>query len=126
MTKKEAKKDYRVFTASKKKYEELSTNLGYKNQTLFDLAAAIGISRNELKESSSDWEELLNLYSVDKDEILRSILKLMYKEEEEHIIIKKLQEHAEAGIDIIYNDWNKTGNFDIDRYYSRETIEWED
>lgn len=123
----QSKGSYRVFTGSKDKYEELSDKTEFKNVHLFDMAAAIGIKRNERKTYSTEWEGLLNLYSVDKERIMESLVRLEHENESEETVIKILQEHAEAGINILYKDWKETENIDVlNRYVPGETIEWED
>ena len=106
-----AKERVFVSSSSKKKYEFLAGKgkdkkklRHFKTQaSLFDFCAALGIRDNQRIEVS-DRRELVQSYSIDKDDALAMIVQSKNPELPPDQILRRLEEYAEYGINKIY-DW---------------------
>lgn len=110
----------RVFTSSKSLYDELSDKLNIELKDLFQIAVAVGInSGSEPEAPGKKRDELTNCYSIDKQQVLESLLQAMYPTEHPSQLITLLEGYGEVGIKKIYKDWELAGNFEIMRYSTK-------
>lgn len=81
---------------------------------LFHLCASIGM-RQEKRTPIEEKDELINVYSIDKDDIFETLLESMLPGESGETRLQVLQEYAETGIRYLHSkqesehsiDWNQ-------------------
>lgn len=100
----EAKKKYDYFTKNLKAFPSMVD--------LFHLSAALGIWLGE-REPLAGRDELLNVYSIDKDETFETLLEGLHPELSGEERLEALQEYAEAGIHYLDSLYRREGQVDL-------------
>jgi hypothetical protein len=109
----------KVYTGSRHMYEAVQKQcpeLFPRILDAFHLAAAIGISEGGRKPFQRDTPEILNMYSVDPDEVLGPLLVALFPDTSGNERYNMLMEFAEYGIERIYQEVRDTATFDPSPY----------
>ena len=79
------------------------------------LAAAIGINENESKEFDKERQLTRREYLIGNEnfDAFESVLKSKDELKTEQEIIEKLMEYAAYGIEVLYDEYHKTGKIDF-------------
>jgi hypothetical protein len=115
----------KVYTGSRHMYEAVQRQcpeLFPRILDAFHLAAAIGISAIDIPEQHGrkpfqrETPEILNMYSVDPDEVLGPLLVALFPDTSGNERYNMLMEFAEYGIERIYQEVRDTATFDPSPY----------
>jgi len=112
---------HNVNTASKDLYDEVlekREDLFPKQHILFQIAAAVGVQEGEPESLDGETYTLIKTSAdaFDPEGVLDSLMVKKYSDASEKERLEKLEEYAEAGIQIIHDKIKKTGTFDIENY----------
>jgi hypothetical protein len=82
----------------------------------FHLATAIGINEGKRKAVQRNTPEILNMYSVDPDEVIGPLIVSLFPDASPNDRYNMLQEFAEYGIEQIHREVQDTATFDPSPY----------
>lgn len=105
----------KVYTASRKMYETIINEcpeLFPRMLDAFHMSVAIGVQTGNMKPFERQPPEILNMYSVDPEEVIGPLLASLYPDASATDRYTMLLEFAEYGIEEIYNEVVATATFD--------------
>jgi hypothetical protein len=105
----------KVYTASRRMYDTVTSECPEvfpRMVDAFHLAAAIGVAAGSRKQFKREPPEILNMYSVDPDEVIAPVLMSLYPEASANDRYTMLLEFAEYGIERIHQEVVETATFD--------------
>ena len=108
----------KIYVSSKYTYDMLTSKYPEyfpSLSVLFQIAAAIGIYLGEQKNLEKK-EELINTYSIDKDDTFALLLEVMYPNLPPEKKLEELEKYAEAGIEFIQKQIEVLGSFNIKKF----------
>lgn len=109
----------KVYTASRQKYDTVHNEcpeLFPRMLDAFHMAAAIGIKEGKRKPFERQTPEILNMYSVDPDEVIGPLIAFLYPDASATDRYTMLLEFAEFGIEKIHEEVRATATFDPTPY----------
>jgi hypothetical protein len=105
-----------VSPKAKKKCDELISAKVFPDlPTVFHIAAAIGIMRSEQKDLEKR-QELILIQFVDPTGAFDLLTRDRFPDKSPRDRLHEIEKYAEAGIECIYDEFKKTGDFDYSRY----------
>lgn len=114
----------KVYTGSREMYETVQRRcpeLFPRILDAFHLAVAIGIIDERRKPFQRTGPEILNMYSVDPDDVFAPLLMALFPEASGNERYNMLMEFAEYGIERIYQEVRDTATFDPSPYLANES-----
>lgn len=109
----------KVYTGSRQMYEAVQgqcPELFPRILDAFHLAAAIGIIEGKRKTFQRTGPEILNMYSVDPEEVIAPLLVALFPDASGDERYGMLLEFAEYGMERIYQEVQDTASFDPTPY----------
>jgi hypothetical protein len=109
----------KVYTASRQMYEAVTAECPEvfpRMVDAFHLAAAIGIVDGKRKEFKREPPEILNMYSVDPEEVIAPVLMSLFPGASATDRYAMLLEFAEYGIEQIHQEVVETATYDPTPY----------
>jgi len=111
----------KVYTASREMYEQVTQacpEVFSRMVDAFHMAVAIGIKEGKSKTFKREGPEILNMYSVDPDDVLGPLLCELFPDKSATERYESLLELAEYGIERIHQEILQTATFDPTAYMS--------
>lgn len=106
----------KVYTFRDESYNRLvdpkKTDKFTRKTDAFHVAAAIGIRLNKtaIIEERDHRVELTNIYSIDPDDVLWTVISAMYPDDSESERFEKLKSFADFGIEMLEKEFSTFGN----------------
>jgi hypothetical protein len=109
----------KVYTASREMYDTVVNEcpeIFPRMVDAFHLSVAIGLASGRRKSFERKPPEILNMYSVDQEEVIAPLLASLHPDASATDRYTMLQEFAEHGIEVIYDEVRATASFDPTPY----------